>query len=120
MHPAARSTAWQKARRVGKAADARDPLGQHDAAGERAPLEALLHAAMLEEELGMEVEDVLADVEEDQLHRFHHVGAHRSEGQPLDVGAVDLRKAAIRRLERHQRVVPDRPDRAAAATGRAP
>ena len=99
---------------MSKAADAGDPLGQNHRMGKRAPLEALLHAAMLEEELRMEMEDVLADVEEDQLRRFDHVGAHRPERQSLHVGAVDLRKAALGRLERHMPHRPGRPDRAAA------
>ncbi len=55
---------------------------------------------MLEEKLGVEMENVFADVEENELCGFDDVGADRPERQPLDVGVVDLRQAAIGRLER--------------------
>ncbi len=105
-HPAGRAL-HRLAEREGmsEAADPRNPFRQHRAAGERAPLEALLHAAMLEKELGLEVEDVLADIEKDQLHQLHHIRPHRPEGQPLDIGAGDFRQeAVVRGLERHQRI----------------
>ena len=56
----------------------------------RQALEAFLHAAVLEEQLRLEVEDVFADVEENELRRLDDVGAHRPEGQQLHVAACDL------------------------------
>ena len=89
---------------VGEAPDPGDPLRENGRVRERAALEALLHAAMLEEQLRMEMQDVLADIEENELHRFDHVGADRSERQPLHVRALDLRQRALGGLERQNRV----------------
>src|SRR5271155_3987617 len=89
---------------MGKAADPRDPLRQNHRVGERASLKTLLNAAMLEEELRVKVDYVLADIEEDQLRRLDDVGAHRPEWQSLDLGAGYLRKAALGRLEGQYRV----------------
>ena len=68
------------------AADARDALGQYDAAHRLKVLEALLHAAMLEEKPWVKVEDRFADVEKQKFAGFHHVGSHRAEREQLYVG----------------------------------
>ena len=68
------------------AADARHALGQNDAACRLKALEPLLHAAMLEEQPRMIVQDRLTDVEEQKLGRLDHIGAHRTERQQLHVG----------------------------------
>ena len=89
---------------MGEAADSRDALCQHGAGGERPSLEALFHAAMLEEELRMQVEDMFADIKENQLNRFHHIGADRSEWQALHIRAFDFGQATLRRYELHLHV----------------
>jgi len=45
---------------------------------------------MLEKQLRMKVEDVLADIEEDKLDRLDHVGPNRAEGKALNVRIVDF------------------------------
>jgi hypothetical protein len=74
--------------RVRNAADARDALGQHHAAFGAKPLEALLHAAMLEEQPRVIMQDRLAEVVEQKLGGFDHVGAHWAERQQLHIGLV--------------------------------
>src|SRR5579884_489557 len=88
-----------------KTPDSRDAFGQKRGMRKRATLKALLHAAMLEEKLRVKMQNVLADVEKDQLDRFHHVRAHRAEGQKLDIGVFDLGKSACLRLKRELCVV---------------
>ena len=59
-------------------------------------LEPFLHAAMLEEQARLVVQDCLTDVIEEKFGRLEHVGADRAERQLLDVGrrAGDLRNEA--------------------------
>ena len=92
--------------RMRHAADARDALGQHDAARGLEALEPLLHAAMLEEQPRMIVQDRFADVEEQKLAGFDHVGAHRAERQQLHVGlgAGDFRNRLLRRFHAQRKV----------------
>ena len=97
------------------AADAGDALGQHHAAFRRQPLEALLHAAMLEEQPRMVVQDGLADVEEQKLGGFDHVRAHRPERQQLHIGLVagKLGDRLRGRFDAQRQVGADSPDRTA-------
>ena len=89
--------------RMREAADAGDPLGERRRLGKRQPLEALLHAAMLEEELRVKVEDVLADIEERELGQLDDVGPHRPERQLLHVRPDDLGNRAVAGGKRHRR-----------------
>lgn len=83
-------------------ADAGDALGQDDAAPRVQAFESLLHAAVLEKEMRLVVEDVLADVEEGELRRFQHIGAHRAERQSLHVAGTDFRQSARHILVRRR------------------
>ena len=105
---------------VREAADAGDPFRQDDGAASATSLEALLHAAMLEEELRMKMKDVLADIEEDQFGGFHDVGAHRSERQALHVGALDLRERRCSAARTASRCRPGTRDRSGGQRGCTP
>jgi len=48
---------------MGETVDSRNTLRQNDAMRQRPALEALLHAAMFEEKLGMQVQNMFADIE---------------------------------------------------------
>ena len=105
---------------MGEAADAGNAFGKHGRLAERQALEPLFHAAMLEEELRLEVQDVLADIEEGELDGFHHVSPHRAERQLLDIRILDFRKSALRRLETASACRQGSADRAEARPDAAP
>ncbi len=80
------------AERMGDAAHPGDALREHHRRVRVAALEKLLQAAVLEEQPRPVVQDLLADVAEQELGRLHHVGPHRTEGQHLHVGALHLQQ----------------------------
>ena len=69
--------------RLREAVDARHPLGQQRGRAARHAFELLLDPAMLEKQVRVIVENPLADVVEDELRGFEHVGAHGPERQKL-------------------------------------
>ena len=87
--------------RVTEASDRGHALGQRHAVGQPASLEPLFHSAVLEEQLRMIVDDVLADVCENELRRFDDIRAHRAERQALDIAVGDFRQSPSARFERH-------------------
>ncbi len=93
-----------KAEAMGETVDSGNTLRQNDAMRQRPALEALLHAAMFEEKLGMQVQNMFADIEEDQFDQLYDVGAHRTERQSLNIGTVHHRDATLSGFERHRRV----------------
>ena len=77
---------------MGDAADAGDPLRQHHPARGVEPFEALLHAAVLVEEMWLVVQDLFTDIEEGELGGFQHIGPDRPERQGLHIGCHYLRQ----------------------------
>ena len=56
---------------MGETVDSRNTLRQNDAMRQRPALEALLHAAMFEEKLGMQAQSMFANIEDDQYNRLY-------------------------------------------------
>ena len=68
-------------------ANAGDTLSENDTGLRREPLKAALHATMLEEQMGMVVDDQLPRVIKGEFRRFHDIRPHRAEGQDLNIRA---------------------------------
>ena len=96
------------------AANAGYPFGQHCSARRFEAFEPFLHAAMLEEQLRMIMNDSFAEIEEHELGRLKYVGAHRAKRQQLHVvaGAGNFRddlpapfhqKRPVHRIVRRER-----------------
>ena len=81
--------------RMCDASDPGDPLRHDDRLIGRTSFEARLHAAVLEEEPRLVVDDVLADIKEHEFRGFDDIGANRSERQLLDVFGFDARQVAF-------------------------
>ena len=73
-----------------------NPLGDDDGAMRVCSFEAHLHAAVLEEEPRLIVNDVLANVEERKFGRLQNVSTNGTEWQSPDIGGIDVGHAAGR------------------------
>ncbi len=89
-----------------QAADPRHALGQYHRRPRPQALEPLFHAAMLEEQARLVMQNRLADVIEQELGRFHDIGADRAKRQFLDIGdrPGDLRDKTPVLIDRHRRI----------------
>ena len=72
--------------RVRHAANAGNALRENDGAIRRQSLEAFLHAAMLEEQTRLIVQNCLADIKENEFRRLDDIGSHWPKRKKLHVG----------------------------------